>query len=58
MNFDKYRKLKSAHPYFKKYELNFIPYEHADIKLWQNNRKRIPIQNPDCKFCNYKEPIN
>lgn len=35
MNFDKYRKLKSAHPYFKKYELNFIPYEHADIELWK-----------------------
>jgi len=52
-DFDKYRKLKSAHPYFKKYNLNFVPYEHNDIELWQNNRKGIRHHHLDTNFLVY-----
>ena len=35
--FDYYRARKEAHPIFKDYNLNFIPFEHADIDKWRNS---------------------
>ena len=35
--FDYYRKKKTPHPIFKKYNLNFIPYSHNDIDKWRNS---------------------
>ena len=35
--FDYYREKKEPHPLFKKYNLNFIPYEHPDMDKWRNS---------------------
>ena len=37
--FDFYRDKKEPHPIFKKYNLNFIPYQHKDIDLWRESLK-------------------
>ena len=35
--FDYYRDNKEAHPIFKDYNLNFIPFKHEDIDKWRNS---------------------
>jgi hypothetical protein len=37
--FDFYREKKEPHPIFKKYKLNFIPYQHKDIDQWRESLK-------------------
>ena len=35
--FDFYRERKEPHPIFKRYNLNFIPFQHEDIDKWRNS---------------------
>ena len=36
--FDHHRKNKTPHPIFKKYNLDFIPYDHKDMDRWREPR--------------------
>ena len=35
--FDLYRKNQKPHPIMKKYNLNFVPYQHKDLNIWRNS---------------------
>ena len=35
--FDSYRERKEPHPIFKRYNLNYIPFQHEDIDKWRNS---------------------
>ena len=46
--FDFYREKKEPHPIFKKYKLNFIPYQHQDLERWREARSAgISYHNKD-----------
>ena len=48
--FDIYIKKKKPHPYFLKYNIDAIPFDHPEIDNWRNNRKGIFFKDYKNKF--------
>ena len=51
--FDKNRSSQTVHPYCKDHDIDLIPFQHEEIKDWQNNRKGIRYHDPDTNFILY-----
>ena len=52
-DFDKHRNDQTVHPYCSDNNINLIPFQHDEIKDWQNNRKGIRYHDINTNFILY-----
>ncbi len=46
-NFHISRDNQEPHPYMTKFDIEAVPFQHSDIKTWQNNRQGIRYHDPN-----------
>ena len=56
-DFDKDRNSGTVHRYCKDHDIDLIPFQHEEIKDWQNNRKGIRYHDPETNFILYVKKI-